>query len=213
MFVAAFNVTATLLLVVIEKTREIGILKAMGAGGRTLRRIFAFQGIVVGGAGAAAGTVLGLLLCAILARYPIIRIPSDIYLFDRLPVAVRPIPCLLFALGAVVLCWAAALLPARIAARMDPVRSHPHRVNVAPNRRQTSAFLRLTLSDENNDPGHIVSYASGRFSRHRFVVNPRSRTTYADVPRDQASSPSSSVSAGSGAGLGPTTRATRMESS
>lgn len=122
-FVAAFNVTATLLLVVIEKTREIGILKAMGAGGRTLMRIFAFQGIVVGGAGAAAGTALGLLLCALLARYPIVRIPSDIYLFDRLPVSVRPIPCLLFALGAVVLCWAAALLPARIAARMDPVRA------------------------------------------------------------------------------------------
>ncbi len=122
-FVAAFSVAATLILTVIEKTREIGILKAMGASRALVRRVFALQGLLIGAVGAAAGLALGLGLCLILSRYPLIRIPKDIYLFDTLPVSIHLLPCLLFALGAILLCFVAAVFPAHLAARLDPVRA------------------------------------------------------------------------------------------
>jgi lipoprotein-releasing system permease protein len=119
--VAAFNVAATLIMVVLEKTREIGILKAMGAPNRSIRRIFTAQGLLIGVVGAAGGLALGLGVCELLARYPLIKIPSDIYLFDRLPVIVRPAPCALFALTAVALCYLATLYPSWQASRLNPV--------------------------------------------------------------------------------------------
>ncbi len=118
--VAAFNVAATLIMTVIEKTREIGILKAMGASNRLVRRIFSLQGLIIGITGAGSGLVLGLGVCALLKRYPIIKIPGDIYLFDRLPVVVSPGPCALFALIAVVLCWVATIYPSWKAASLNP---------------------------------------------------------------------------------------------
>lgn len=121
--VAAFNVTATLIMVVLEKTREIGILKAMGASARTIGRIFAIEGLLVGVAGAAAGSALGLTLCFLQKRFGLISIPSDVYLFDKLPVSVDPLISALFALGAVLLCYAAAVYPSWRAGRLDPVEA------------------------------------------------------------------------------------------
>lgn len=121
--VAAFNVAATLIMVVLEKTREIGILKAMGATGRTIGRIFAIEGLLVGVAGAGAGSLLGLGLCFLQKHYGLISIPSDVYLFDKLPVSVDPLISMLFAVGAVLLCYAAAVYPSWRAGRLDPVEA------------------------------------------------------------------------------------------
>lgn len=119
--VAAFNMAATLIMMVLEKTREIGILKAMGASGRTIGRIFAAEGLMIGTTGAAAGTLMGLGLCYLQDRYGLVTIPNDIYLFSVLPVAVNPVISMLFAAGAVLLCYLAALYPSARAARMNPV--------------------------------------------------------------------------------------------
>jgi lipoprotein-releasing system permease protein len=121
--VAAFNVAATLIMTVLEKTRDIGILKAMGASNKLIRRIFALQGLLIGGVGAGAGLSLGLGICFVIDRYQIIKIPGDIYLFDRLPVEVNLLACLAFGALAVVLCWVATLYPCRKASRLDPVRA------------------------------------------------------------------------------------------
>lgn len=121
--VAAFNVTATLIMVVLEKTREIGIMKAMGASSRTIGRIFAIEGLLVGVAGASAGSALGLALCYLQKRFGLISIPSDVYLFDKLPVSVDPLASALFAVGAVALCLIAAVYPSWRAGRLDPVEA------------------------------------------------------------------------------------------
>jgi lipoprotein-releasing system permease protein len=119
--VAAFNVASTLILMVLGKTRAIGILKAMGSTGFSIRRIFAFQGLVMGVLGAAAGLLLGVGICALLERYPIIDLPSDIYLLERLPVAWRPLVLVSIAGGSVALATLAAFYPAWRASRLDPV--------------------------------------------------------------------------------------------
>jgi lipoprotein-releasing system permease protein len=119
--VAAFNVAATLIMVVMEKHREIGILKSLGASNRTIRRLFALEGLLIGGVGAAAGVVLGLGICEVLHRYPLIKLPGDVYYVDRLPVSVHPGLFVLIAAGAVLLCYLATLYPCWQAARLDPV--------------------------------------------------------------------------------------------
>lgn len=119
--VAAFNVAATLILVVLEKTREIGILKAMGASGGTIRRIFALEGLLVGVGGALLGSALGLGACFVQSTWGLVTIPSDIYLFSELPVKVDPLVSFVFAISAVALCFGAAVYPSWRASRLDPV--------------------------------------------------------------------------------------------
>lgn len=119
--VAAFNVAATLILVVLEKTREIGILKAMGASNGTIQRIFALEGLLVGVGGALLGSALGLGACFVQATWGLVTIPSDIYLFSELPVKVDPLVSFIFAISAVALCFGAATYPSWRASRLDPV--------------------------------------------------------------------------------------------
>ncbi|MDF1555271.1 MAG: ABC transporter permease [Deferrisomatales bacterium] len=119
--VAAFNVAATLIMVVMEKNREIGILKSLGATNRSIRRLFAMEGMLIGTVGATAGLVLGLAICAVLHRYPIIKIPGDVYYVDHLPVSVQPGMFALIAAGALALCYLATLYPCWQASRLDPV--------------------------------------------------------------------------------------------
>ncbi len=121
--VAAFNIASTLIMVVIEKGREIGILKSMGATNRSIRRIFVLEGLVIGGLGTGLGLLGGWGLCALLERYPIIDIPGDVYYFDTLPVVMEPSVFALVGVSAVVLCFLATLYPSWQAARLDPVES------------------------------------------------------------------------------------------
>ncbi|HSH70048.1 MAG TPA: FtsX-like permease family protein, partial [Deferrisomatales bacterium] len=104
-----------------EKNREIGILKSLGATNRSIRRLFAMEGMLIGTVGATAGLVLGLAICAVLHRYPIIKIPGDVYYVDHLPVSVQPGMFALIAAGALALCYLATLYPCWQASRLDPV--------------------------------------------------------------------------------------------
>ncbi len=124
--VAAFNIASSLIMGVLEKTREIGILRAMGANSRTILRIFLFQGALAGFIGSIGGIAFGLLLCWIQQRFQIIRLPGDIYFIDVLPVDVRATDVLIVAGAANLICWIAALYPAWRASRFSPVAAIRH---------------------------------------------------------------------------------------
>jgi len=119
--VAAFNIAATLIMVVLEKARDIGILKSMGAANRSIRRIFMFEGLVIGGLGTTLGLLGGWVLCVLLKHYKFIELPSDVYYIDTLPVVMKPEMFLSVAVCAVALCFLATLYPSWQASRLDPV--------------------------------------------------------------------------------------------
>jgi lipoprotein-releasing system permease protein len=119
--VAAFNLVATLIMVVMEKRKDIAVLLAMGATRRDVWRIFVLKGLVVGGAGTAAGLLLGATGCFALARYHFIHIPKQIYGISTVPIAVDPVSFVLVALASLTLCLVATFYPATRAARAMPV--------------------------------------------------------------------------------------------
>jgi lipoprotein-releasing system permease protein len=119
--VAAFNLVATLIMVVMEKRKDIAVLIAMGATPTDVRRIFVIKGMIVGAAGTAAGLALGAIGCFMLARYHFIHIQKQIYGISTLPVDARPLTFAIIAAASLLLCWIAAVYPARQAAREMPV--------------------------------------------------------------------------------------------
>ncbi|MBV8774916.1 MAG: ABC transporter permease [Deltaproteobacteria bacterium] len=119
--IAAFNLVATLIMVVMEKRKDVAVLRAMGARVADVRRVFVFKGLIVGGVGTAAGLVFGALGCWLLAHYQFIHIEKKIYGISTLPVEVHPLSFVIVALASIILCWIAALYPARQAARQMPV--------------------------------------------------------------------------------------------
>ena len=90
MIVAAFNIVGTLTMVVTDKTREIGILQAMGSRGRSIGRIFLLQGALIGAVGTSVGLALGLMIAYIVDQSGLVRIDPSVYFIDRLPVHVQP---------------------------------------------------------------------------------------------------------------------------
>jgi lipoprotein-releasing system permease protein len=121
--VASLNIAGSLTILVMDKTKDIGILKTLGALPRGISRIFAIQGCFIGTAGATAGFVIGLTLCALLKKYRIVDLPREIYYFDRLPVQLNPADAGMIFLVAVGLSFISALYPAIMAARLDPVKA------------------------------------------------------------------------------------------
>ncbi len=119
--VAAFNLVATLIMVVMEKRKDVAVLRAMGATIADVRRVFVFKGLIVGAVGTAAGLTIGGLGCWLLAHYHFIHIEKKIYGISTLPVEAHPLSFVMVALASMVLCWFAALYPARQAARQMPV--------------------------------------------------------------------------------------------
>jgi lipoprotein-releasing system permease protein len=119
--VAAFNIASTLIMMVMKKTKDIAILKAMGATDGSIMRIFVIKGMVIGGFGTFLGVVLGIGICFILKHYPFIKLPGDIYYFTTLPVQLQLADVVTIALAAVAICFLATLYPARQAARLNPV--------------------------------------------------------------------------------------------
>jgi lipoprotein-releasing system permease protein len=119
--VAAFNLVATLIMVVMEKRKDIAVLIAMGATRRDVGRIFVLKGLTVGAAGTLAGEIVGAIGCYLLANYQIIHIPKEVYEMSTPPVAARPLDFALVALGSLALCLIATLYPARQAARAMPI--------------------------------------------------------------------------------------------
>ncbi len=121
--VAAFSITSTLIMMVMEKTRDIGILKAMGATSRSIRLVFSMEGIVIGILGAILGTSLGLFLCWSLQTWLRIPINSTVYQISSLPVKISWMFVILVNIFALLICWLATLHPARQAAKLNPVEA------------------------------------------------------------------------------------------
>lgn len=121
--VAAFNIVGTLIMVVIEKTRDIAILKSMGATRRSIMKIFLIEGAVIGLVGTLLGLLGGYTLCTLLATYKFIELPSDVYYISTLPVQMNPLDVALIALAAIVITLAASVYPAWQASRFDPAEA------------------------------------------------------------------------------------------
>lgn len=122
--VAAFNIASSLIMLVMGKTRDIAILKAMGATNKSIRKIFVFNGMVIGAIGTILGLCLGLLLCTLLKHYDIYELTGDIYYFTTtLPVKIEILWVLGIVTAAMVICFLATLYPARQAAKLDPVEA------------------------------------------------------------------------------------------
>jgi lipoprotein-releasing system permease protein len=119
--VAAFNILATLTMVVKEKRRDIAILKSMGASSGAISRLFVLKGAVIGVSGTVAGMLLGLAGCWVLQRYQFVELPPDVFLFDTLPVEVNPWNFVLVGAVSIIICILAAVSPARRAASLVPV--------------------------------------------------------------------------------------------
>jgi len=119
--VAAFNIVSTLIMVVMEKRKDIAVLKSMGATRGGIRRIFVYKGMLIGVGGTLAGNLGGFLVCQLLKRYRFIELPKDVYSIDRLAVKMTPEYFLGVTVAALVICLLATVYPARQAARLSPV--------------------------------------------------------------------------------------------
>jgi lipoprotein-releasing system permease protein len=121
--VAAFNIVSTLTMVVRDKTREIGILKAMGLTEGSIRRVFLIQGAVIGFVGTAVGTTLGAALGFVINRYRLITLDPTVYFIDHLPVRLEVGDTVMMALLGFAVAAVATLYPARQASRLYPIEA------------------------------------------------------------------------------------------
>jgi lipoprotein-releasing system permease protein len=124
--VAAFNIVSTLTMVVTDKTREIGILRAMGLSARSVRRVFFAQGLFIGLVGTGLGLVLGLGAAVALERFELIRLEPSVYFIDHLPVSTQPADVALIVLASLVIAALATVYPAVQASRLYPVEAIRH---------------------------------------------------------------------------------------
>ncbi|MEJ2627106.1 MAG: lipoprotein-releasing ABC transporter permease subunit [bacterium] len=121
--VAAFNIISTLIMVVMEKTKEIGILKSMGVTSKGITRIFLFEGMVVGIIGSLLGFLIGFSLCWSQLKYKFFSLPGDVYFINYLPIKMQALDFIMIGLAAILLCILASLYPARKAAKLDPIKA------------------------------------------------------------------------------------------
>lgn len=122
--VAAFNIASSLIMLVMGKTRDIAILKAMGTTTKSIRKIFVFSGMVIGSVGTVLGLILGLVLCTLLKHYDIYELTGDIYYFTTtLPVKIEIFWVIGIVSAALLICFLATLYPAHQAAKLDPVEA------------------------------------------------------------------------------------------
>ena len=117
--VAALNIVASQMMIVMEKTRDIAILRSMGATARSIMTIFMLQGLIVGVVGTSVGSILGVSISWVLDRYRVISIPEDVYQVAFVPFKLLPADLLLVVLAAPLVCFAATIYPARRAARLN----------------------------------------------------------------------------------------------
>ena len=124
--VAAFNIISTLIMVVTDKTKEIGILRAMGMPATSIRRIFFAQGLVIGLVGTATGLIIGLIASVLIGERKLIPLDPSIYFIDHLPVATQPFDITLIVLASLAVAAVATIYPAVQAARLYPVEAIRH---------------------------------------------------------------------------------------
>ena len=123
MLVAALHIVASLVMLVMEKSRDIAILKTMGAGVRSMRQIFMLQGAIIGVVGTAVGAVAGFVIATVMDRYRVIRMPPDAYQIPYVPFVVEPTDFVVVVVGALVVCLVATIYPSRHAGRVDPAEA------------------------------------------------------------------------------------------
>jgi lipoprotein-releasing system permease protein len=122
--VAAFNIASSLIMMVLGKTRDIAILKAMGATEASIRKIFVFNGMVIGTVGTLLGLGLGLIVCFLLKHINVHELAGDIYYFTTsLPVKLELINVVSIIAAALVICFLATLYPARQASKLNPIEA------------------------------------------------------------------------------------------
>ena len=121
--VGALNIISTLVMVVMEKYRDVAILRAMGATAKSIMTIFMFQGLLVGLVGTLTGLASGLGICHLLAKYKFIKLPADIYYISTLPVRVEVSDVLFVTLAAVLIAFLATIYPSWHASRLNPVEA------------------------------------------------------------------------------------------
>ena len=122
-FVAAFNIASSLIMMVMEKNKDIAILKTMGASDSSIRKIFIFKGMVIGAMGVFLGLILGLTACFAQAHYQLIKLPGDVYYITSLPVQIEVIDVCLITAAAIMICFLATLYPAHRASKRNPVEA------------------------------------------------------------------------------------------
>ena len=121
--VASLNIASTQILRSVEKTRDIGLLKAMGATAAMIQRVFLVEGLLIGGTGVGAGMALGFFLCWAIATFPIVELPADIYYLSRVPVDLRAWDVAAVAFMGLTLTLLATIFPAVRASKADPVEA------------------------------------------------------------------------------------------
>jgi lipoprotein-releasing system permease protein len=123
--VAALNIVASLVLLVMEKTADIAILKTMGATSRSVMFIFMLQGLIIGSIGTAIGATAGVGISWVMNRYQLLRVPGmgEVYQISYVPFTIRPFELLIVVVMAVLICFVATIYPSRQAARLKPVEA------------------------------------------------------------------------------------------
>lgn len=122
--VAAFNIASTLIVMVVEKTKDIGVLKAIGMNSSNIRKVFVLVGLFIGSMGTFFGTLGGIALCILVKKYQFIKLPQDIYYIDRLPVAIQLWPDLtVIIVASMVITLISTIYPATKASSLTPVEA------------------------------------------------------------------------------------------
>lgn len=121
--VAAVNIIGTLLMLVLEKRKQIGILRSLGASQREIKRIFLMQGIVIAVAGTVSGNLLALIVCWLQLKFQFFSLPSTIYFMSSVPIYFRYENFLIVSFVSITLCVIASYIPAHLASRLDPVKA------------------------------------------------------------------------------------------
>jgi lipoprotein-releasing system permease protein len=123
MMVAALQIVASLILLVMEKSRDIGILKTMGTSPQRISVIFMLQGTIIGLVGTTVGAIVAVILCWVLTEYRLVQIPQDVYQVAYVPFIVKLDDFLTVVVSAIVISFLATIYPSRQAARLDPVQA------------------------------------------------------------------------------------------
>ena len=121
--VAALNIVASLVLLVMEKSRDIAILKTMGSSAASIRRIFMLQGLVIGLIGTALGATFGWIVIYIADRYKLVSVPLDVYQISHVPFRLEFMDFVVVVISAIVSCFVATIYPSRQAAKLDPAQA------------------------------------------------------------------------------------------
>jgi len=121
--VAALNIVATLIMMVLEKTRDIAILLSMGATNQNVRRIFILQGVIIGVIGTFFGVIIGQVICHLADKYHLIRLAPDVYTIAYVPFKAAPLDSVIVAAAAILISFLATLYPSAAASKLQPVEA------------------------------------------------------------------------------------------